>query len=153
MDRKKNIFDRIGSLIPGYKGYAERDGRRNCDKQIRESIYAELMLIEKIVTKKILDAIKEKDKDHMRQLESKRKDLNTLSSKIKYAPYGESSFFSDKQIKEDELLEIYKFDLLIIETVEDFKELEEISLNAIDIFNGKLSELLDRRNAFIGEHR
>jgi hypothetical protein len=153
MDRKKNIFDRIGSLIPGYRGYAERDSRRNCDKQIRESVYVELMLIEKIVTKKILDAIKEKDKDLMRQLESKRKDLNTLSSKIKYAPYGESSFFSDKQIKEDELLEIYKFDLLILETVEDFKEIEEISLNAIDIFNVKLSELLDRRNAFIGEHR
>jgi hypothetical protein len=27
MDRKKNIFDKIGSLIPGYRGYAEREGR------------------------------------------------------------------------------------------------------------------------------
>ena len=31
MQRTKNIFDKIGSLIPGYRGYAERDGRRNCD--------------------------------------------------------------------------------------------------------------------------
>ncbi len=27
MDRIKNVFDKIGSLIPGYKGYAEHEGR------------------------------------------------------------------------------------------------------------------------------
>ena len=32
MERSKNIFDKLGSLIPGYRGYAERDSRRNCDK-------------------------------------------------------------------------------------------------------------------------
>ena len=42
MDRLKNVFDKIGSLIPGYKGYAERDGRRNCDKILRDSISAQL---------------------------------------------------------------------------------------------------------------
>ena len=29
MDRIKNVFDKIGSLIPGYKGYAELEGRRD----------------------------------------------------------------------------------------------------------------------------
>ena len=29
MERSKNIFDKIGSLIPGYRGYAEREGRRH----------------------------------------------------------------------------------------------------------------------------
>ena len=38
MERKKNIFDKIGSLIPGYIGYAERDSRRVCDQKIRKEI-------------------------------------------------------------------------------------------------------------------
>ena len=43
MDRKVNILDKIGALIPGYSGYAERDGRRNCDKILRESIANQLI--------------------------------------------------------------------------------------------------------------
>jgi hypothetical protein len=57
MDRIKNIFDKIGSLIPGYKGYAEREGRRNCDKILRESIVAKLMLLEKQLNEKMLESV------------------------------------------------------------------------------------------------
>jgi hypothetical protein len=48
MDRVKNIFDRIGSLIPGYSGYADREGRRNCDKVLRDSIVVKLIEVEKL---------------------------------------------------------------------------------------------------------
>ena len=42
MKRSKSIFDKIGALIPGYRGYAERDSRRNCDKLIRNQISEKL---------------------------------------------------------------------------------------------------------------
>jgi len=31
----KNIFEKIGSFIPGYKGYSEKEGRRDTDKLLR----------------------------------------------------------------------------------------------------------------------
>ena len=102
MDRIKNVFDKIGSLIPGYKGYAERDGRRNCDKILRDSISSMLTESEKNIYSLMKDALKIKDKSKMNELEEVRKETNTLLSKVKFAPYGATSFFSDNQIKEEE---------------------------------------------------
>ena len=91
MIRRKNIFDRIGSLIPGYKGYSEREGRRNTDKVLREEISKKMYEIEK--------------------------KINTLNSKIKYSPQGSTGFFSDEEIKEDELLKVYEIDLDIFNLI------------------------------------
>ena len=63
MDRKKNIFDKIGSLIPGYMGYAEREGRRNCDKILRNEIVSKLSEIEKILYEQMRKALKQKDNE------------------------------------------------------------------------------------------
>ena len=38
MDRKKNFFDFIGKLLPGYKGYVIRDEKRNTDKKLRDEL-------------------------------------------------------------------------------------------------------------------
>ena len=53
MDRKKNLLDKIGALIPGYRGYSERDGRRDTDKITRESICLNLNEIEKNISKQL----------------------------------------------------------------------------------------------------
>ena len=154
MDRKKGILDRIGSLIPGYRGYAERDGRRNCDKQLRESIHFELTLIEKQISNRILDAIKSKEMDLIRKLEVLRKDVNTLGSKLKYAPYGETAFFGDKQIKEDELLEIYQFDLELADVVQKYKdEIVLIPIEKIELYNTSIFGVLNARNSYINEFK
>ena len=110
MERTANILDKIGSLIPGYIGYAERQGRRTSDKKLRDTIVSKMNLIEKEIQAKIDTAISNKDTVLMNALETCRKKLNTLKSKIEYAPYGESALFSDKQIKEDELQHIYTLD-------------------------------------------
>ena len=44
--RKVNILDRIGSLIPGYSGYAIRDTQRLSDKLLREKIANRLEEVE-----------------------------------------------------------------------------------------------------------
>ena len=90
----------------------------------------------------------------MRKVEVCRKSINTTQSKINYAPYGASAFFSDEQINEDELMKIYHFDLDMSEVVD---EIENIILeHEIEIIMKKLFELdniLSSRNQFIREHR
>lgn len=81
MDRIKNVFDKIGSLIPGYKGYAERDGRRNCDKILRDSISSQLSECEKTLYSQMKEALKIKDKSKMNELEEVRKETNTFYQK------------------------------------------------------------------------
>ena len=38
----KNIFEKIGAFIPGYKGYSEKEGRRDTDKLLRLEIAKQL---------------------------------------------------------------------------------------------------------------
>lgn len=154
MDRIKNIFDKIGALIPGYRGYADRDGRRNCDKILRDSISIQLSECEKIINAQMYDALKIKDKLKMNELEEVRKETNTLMSKIKFAPYGATSFFSDNQIKEEELFSIYQHDFELSDSVNQFFE----SLSSSDISFSKsqlkiCSNILQKRNNYINEFK
>ena len=154
MIRPLNIFDKIGSLIPGYRGYSERDSRRNCDKQLRSVLSLRLYECENILVKKINEAITNSNKPLMRKIEVCRKSINTTQSKVNYASYGASSFFGDHQIKEDELMKIYHFDLDITEIVSEIEDtILEDDTDAIIKKLTKLESLLISRNHFIREHK
>ena len=104
MKRTTNIFDKIGTLIPGYRGYQEREGRRECDRQLREQIADKLSEVEK----KINNQIENTELSKLTEIEKNRKKINNLKDLIKYSPYGASAFFTDTAIKETELEEIYQ---------------------------------------------
>jgi|GEM_PF-866954 len=154
MNRNKNFFDKIGSLLPGYSGYAERDGRRNCDKILREGITSQLYEIEKILYEKINEALKVKDKEQMKEIEELRKQINTFSSKVKYAPHGATAFFSDNQIKEDELYKIYQMDLDLAEATDNLhKNITELTLTDIKKMVVLNQSYYNKRNAYVNEFK
>lgn len=150
MDRAKNFLDMIGSLIPGYNGYAEREGRRNCDKILRESIFSELVVIEKTIYESINTALSEKNKELAKQLDEIRKKTNTLSSKARYAPHGASPFFSDNQIKENELLQIYQIDYELLKLIKDLKnDIKTINILEIENLLGLCFDTFSKRDSII----
>ena len=154
MERSKNIFDKIGSLIPGYRGYAERDGRRNCDKLLRNKISEEIIKCETTLNTRLRTEVKNNNLDSLQDLEECRQKLNTLSDKIKYAPYGESSFFGESQIKEDELQKIYQTDhdiLLFANKILD--DIPNSEIADILLFIDSLTSMLEDRNNFIKRHK
>jgi hypothetical protein len=151
LKRKENLFDKIGSLIPGYKGYSERDSRRNCDKIMRNTIATDLKIYEKQMNSWMLEALQAKDKVKMNDIEKTRKNMNTLISKIEYAPYGASSFFSDNKIKEDELHEIYQFDLDILECSSKVISYDKSNLDLLSNQVEKCYTILDKRNSYISQ--
>ena len=101
--RKINILDKIGRLIPGYSGYAVRDEKRNTDKRTREFIALSFQQSENLIIQHQKVLINKGEIQQTKEWETVRKPLNSLYSKIKHASYGESSFFSENQLKEDEL--------------------------------------------------
>ncbi|MFZ4413882.1 MAG: hypothetical protein ACOYOV_12430 [Bacteroidales bacterium] len=154
MDRKINIFDMIGSLIPGYQGYAERDGRRNCDKILRDCISNDLLIIEKNINERINSALSGKEFELAKKFEVCRKNINTLFSKIKYSSYGATAFFSDNQIKEEEIMQTYKIDLMILEIVEVLKkqvnDILPLELNKLIV---SIQDILSKRENFINTYK
>lgn len=154
MDRPNNIFDKIGALIPGYDGYLEREARRNCDKILRDSIAQKLVESEKELNTMMLKSIKNKEFNLVSEIEELRKQTNTLMSKIRFAPYGVSSFFGDNQLKENELSKIYQFDLELAEASDMLFHLTAHS--QLDLYQSALKNLeatLQIRNNYINEFK
>jgi hypothetical protein len=146
MKRNLNIFDRIGTLIPGYKGYQERDSRRECDRQLREQIADKLTFTEKFINSIITVTAFE----NLSEIEIIRKKINNLNALIKYSPYGESAFFSDSVIKETELEHIYQFDLNILDATNDLLvSADSNDLNAIKSNILLLEKSIIERNNYI----
>ena len=159
MERNKNILDRIGGLIPGYKGYAFRDGKRNSDKKLRELLSNTLSEIEASIIAHQNYLINLKDMNSCQEWEIVRKSLNTILSKLRYAKYGESSFFLESQIKEFELDEIYQLDLQISERIDLLEKLirkhikEVLAAIAINESLNDLNSLLKKRSDLISNYK
>ena len=154
MDRPVNIFDKIGSLIPGYAGYAERNNRRQCDKLLREKIASIVTSSEKLMAKRIEAVIKTNEHSQLNEIESCRKKLNTIRDKIKFSPYGESAFFSSAQLKEDELSTIYQKDFMLLEKANEILRIIPDSGN-MPIFKliEEFERMLNERNEYIKEFK
>lgn len=154
MERTTNIFDKIGSLIPGYRGYTEREGRRNCDKILREEISTKLSETEKILYEQMSEALRQKDKEQLLNIEEIRKEINTFISKVKFAPQGATAFFTDRQIKEDELYKIYQLDLDLALSINNLREnVRTLPLLEIKKILLRSQETLGRRNLYIDEFK
>lgn len=157
--RRTNLFERIGNMIRGYKGYSLRDEKRNTDKKLRDELSGIIQQSEKTVIKHQQQLVKTGEMQLCQEWEIARKALNTIFSKIKNATYGESSFFSDQQLKETELDEIYKIDLemservhLILKTVEE--EINEtISAGFVNQQVREIDAILIKRTNFINQFK
>jgi hypothetical protein len=110
MKREINILDRIGSLIPGYAGYAKRDNQRKADKALRSFISIQLKKVEDSVQELMRKAMRENPHLPIMEMEEIRKACSTIADKIQLATYGTSGLFDKEQIKDDELSQIYTLD-------------------------------------------
>lgn len=155
MERQKNFFDFIGKLLPGYKGYVIREENRNTDKKLRDELAKRIENAKLSIIDFQQELIKKNEIVICQEWDFLRKLADTLFSKIKYAAHGESSFFSEQQLKENELDEIYNLDLKLVENVDMLcKSIESYikdSLNPKPI-NKMLRDIevaLDNRNYYI----
>lgn len=127
--RKSNIISKIGSLIPGFNGYSDRTDRRNSERIFRDQNSKLLERSENSVIEHQKKLIAAGDMEESKKWEIVRKSINTYIPKFKHTPYGESSFFSKEQIKEDELEEIFKFDEEIVDRIQIIYKTAESELN------------------------
>lgn len=155
MPKNNNIFDKIGSWIPGYKGYVVRGEKRNTDQKLREQLSRQIFNAEGLVINKQQQLIRQNAIHLSQEWEMVRKALNTLLSNVRFASYGESSFFAENQLKEKELDEIYTMDLQIAERIDLLctivtKHINDVLSPAAIIQNiREIDALIDKRANFI----
>jgi len=103
------------SYIPGFKGYVERQNRRDADKLVRDTVARRFEEQWKRVSNLQNDLVSGGKIEYVDDVEKAAIKLRTFIDKISTAPRGYSGVFDAVKINEAELLAIYQFDLAFFE--------------------------------------
>jgi len=136
-----NILEKIGSFIPGYKGYSEKEGRRDTDKILRFEIARMLDSTKDSVDKLISSCVEGKNMHDVVELDKIKRNIDTTANKIRYASYGASGFFDVVQIENIDLDALYRHDLKIKQAVDDFSEILQKCVSEKSILENALENI------------
>ncbi len=114
-----DIFKKIASKIPGFKGYVERQNRRDSDKLIRDTIYRRFRELEGRISDLQVEFINQGEISHTDDLEKAALRLRTFADRVRTAPRGYSSLFEAVKINEQELAKIYEYDALLLDKADE----------------------------------
>jgi len=147
------LSERITDLIPGFRGYKEKELRRESDKLIRNHLYLKLLkmkkdlrsIFQKLSDRRYLDVLTDMDR-----LVAK---TDRLSYKVNHASYGYSGFFNVVKVKEENLDRMIDFDNVLVGEVESL--MADVSAFKADITKGEtknvkenILNLIDKVDAF-----
>jgi hypothetical protein len=112
---QQDPFKRLGSLIPGFKGYIERQNRREADKLLRDTVARRFDEQWKRASQLQVDMVSQGMIAYVDDMERATLQLRTFIDKISTAPRGYSGLFDAVKINEAELEAIYQYDAAFFE--------------------------------------
>ncbi len=124
---QRNILERLMDKIPGFRGFQDRELRRDVDKMQREHLSAELGRLKaasRDQARRYTDAGKIGALGGFDRLD---RQIDGLSQAVRFADYGNTGFFDPVKVGDAELQRLYEFDLSVLD---DLSALER-ELNAV----------------------
>jgi len=110
---ERDIFKQLLSKVPGFKGYVERETRRSSDKLLRESLADQFETLWQRVSAIQKDMVNEGMIENVDDMESASIKLRQFIDRVRTATYGYAGLFDAIKIDEEELNEIYRYDLTL----------------------------------------
>jgi hypothetical protein len=107
---QQDPFRRLASAIPGFKGYIERQNRRDADKLLRDTVARRFDEQWKRASQLQVDMVSSGMIRYVDDMERAALQLRTFIDKITTAPRGYSGLFDAVKINEAELEAIYQYD-------------------------------------------
>lgn len=120
--KQLNWLEKALHAIPGFKGYYERELRRDSDRLLRESIARTLSLARDQLHELIQEVTRQKRLSLLSPYDEVARLLDKLINEIRYADRGYSGFFDLIKIRESELDAIYQLDVQLAEQADQFAE-------------------------------
>jgi type VI protein secretion system component VasF len=112
------LGERIVAAIPGFRGYKEKELRRESDKLIRNHLYLKLSkakndlksVFQKLSDRRYFDVLTDMDR-----LVAK---FDRITAKVNHASYGYAGFFNIVKVKEENLDRMINFDNQLVNAAE-----------------------------------
>jgi hypothetical protein len=129
-------LEKLISSIPGYKGYKEKEMRREADKLLRETLGRQF----EAQWQRLADVQKQLLSSggilYTDDVEGAATRLRGFIDKLKTASYGYSGFFDAVKIKEEALDKLYEFDEALSSSVGDVAAAIDTLQSAADAQEG-----------------
>ncbi len=133
------ISERIEDFIPGFRGYKEKEIRRESDRLIRNHLYLKLtdaknalrQISQKLADRRYFDVITDVDR-----LLAK---MDRIVEKVNHASYGYSGFFDAVKVKEENLDRMIDFDNQLVDEINALAA--EIDAFRTDLASGATTNL------------
>ncbi|MBU7033070.1 MAG: hypothetical protein HXS53_11095 [Theionarchaea archaeon] len=134
MSQKLRLLEKLELVIPGFKGYKEKELRREQDKALRMRLVKALESLKYDIV-----GMEEEYPDELEKVKSLEyliAKLQKLEDRIEHADYGYAGFFDLIHIDEDKLDEIYQHDLKMFDLIDQLTGEEDL-----DVLKEKIQEL------------
>ena len=142
----QNALERLMNSVPGFKGYRERDLRRDADRLQREHISARLEDGKKALNQIAAALTRGGDLDVINDVETARKRIDKVANRIRYAERGYSGFFDAVKVDETILAKVYAFDMGLVEDVDGIRAAASAASGASDA-RAAVQDLIGRIDA------
>lgn len=118
---KRNVLERLGEKIPGYRGFQDRELRRDVDRLQREHLASELGRLKGLLRDKARSYTDAGKIGALNGFDRLDRQLDGLSQAVRFADYGATGIFDPVKIGEAELDRLYQFDLALLDDLEVFE--------------------------------
>jgi hypothetical protein len=125
IDESKNWFEKIAEHIPGYKGYKDKELRREADKTQRLFVAERLDGVRASLDGVKLDLVNRGDLDKLGLIDVTTRKLHTVADKIRFADYGYAGLFDSDKVDETVLDQLYQFDGQLVTSVNEIEALAD----------------------------
>ena len=115
---QQDPFKRLGSLIPGFKGYIERQNRRDADKLLRDTVARRFEEQWRRASQLQVEMVSGGLISYVDDMERAVLQLRTFIDRLSTAPRGYSGLFDAVKINEKELEAIYRYDAAFFDLAE-----------------------------------
>lgn len=107
-------FAKLLSKIPGFKGYMEKETRRDADKIVRDLVAAKFTDQIDRLSELQTDLLSNGGFEYVDDVEQSAVKLRLFIDRVKTAPRGYAGVFDAVQVKEDQLDQLYNFDYQLL---------------------------------------
>lgn len=115
---RRNWLERLGEKIPGFRGYQDRELRREVDKMQREHFASRMRRLKVAVRDAARGYTDAGQIGVLHQFDRLDRRLDGLSQAVRFADYGHSGLFDVVKFYEEELERLYRFDLSLIDDLD-----------------------------------
>ena len=125
MDPRETVESALGGLeslvakIPGYKGYKDKELRREADKLLRNELATKLDDQRKRLSGQQMELVSQAQIEYLDDLERAVMKLQHLIDRIRTTSYGYAGLFDAVKVKEEQLDALYEFDNQMLNFVEE----------------------------------